>query len=260
MMETTLEKPLFEFWTKKSFSKQCELSTRLILIFFSVVIHYIEEAIKDIESNSKSADESNDESILSRLVKINKKMAIVMASDMLLAGVDTTAVGATNILYCLAKNPEKQKLLREEILKVLPEKSSTLTPESMQNLPYLRAVIKETFRMRPVVGGNATRLRNKTVMCGYEVPADVYVGMPAHMEVMNPKQYPQPEKFLPERWLRDNVDPSCPHAKTANPFTFLPFGFGPRMCKFKASIKFLILIQNYSQVSENASLTLRWKF
>jgi cytochrome P450 len=165
-------------------------------------------------------------------VKVNKKAAIVMASDMLLAGVDTTAVAVSNILYSLAKNPEKQEKLREEILKILPEKNSKLTTDNMKNLPYLRAVIKETFRTRPVVAGSARCLKTNTVLAGYEVPQGTHVVMPAHIEMANPKQYPQPEKFIPERWLRDNTDASCPHAKTANPFSFLPFGFGARMCKF----------------------------
>lgn len=37
-------------------------------------------------------------------------------------------------------------------------------------------------------------------------------------------------KFIPERWLKDNTDPQCPHAKNAHAFTYLPFGFGSRMC------------------------------
>lgn len=37
-------------------------------------------------------------------------------------------------------------------------------------------------------------------------------------------------EFIPERWLKDNTDPQCPRAKDANPFTYLPFGFGSRMC------------------------------
>lgn len=44
------------------------------------------------------------------------------------------------------------------------------------------------------------------------------------------EQFQQPKKFIPERWLKDNTDPKCPHAKDAHPFAFLPFGFGSRMC------------------------------
>lgn len=39
--------------------------------------------------------------------------------------------------------------------------------------------------------------------------------------------FPQPEKFIPERWLKDSGELS---AKKTNPFVYLPFGFGPRSC------------------------------
>lgn len=43
--------------------------------------------------------------------------------------------------------------------------------------------------------------------------------------------YPKSADFLPERWLRESETRSeCPYAKDAHPFTYLPFGFGKRMC------------------------------
>lgn len=42
--------------------------------------------------------------------------------------------------------------------------------------------------------------------------------------------YPNAMKFIPERWLKDGNDTGCPSAKTAHPFIYLPFGFGPRIC------------------------------
>jgi cytochrome P450 len=47
---------------------------------------------------------------------------------------------------------------------------------------------------------------------------------------MQEEQFKHSAKFLPERWLKDNTDPECPRAKDAHPFTYLPFGFGSRMC------------------------------
>ena len=185
----------------------------------------------DIESVKKTNEEFED-SILRKLIKVNKKAAIVMVSDMLLAGVDTTASATTFILYSLAKNPDKQQILREEIMKILPDKNSKLNHESMKNLPYLRAVIKETMRLHTVVTASARMTTKDTVLCGHQIPANTHVAMPGFAVMSDPKQYPQPEKFIPERWLRENTEASCPHAKTAHPFSYLPFGFGARMCKF----------------------------
>lgn len=47
---------------------------------------------------------------------------------------------------------------------------------------------------------------------------------------LDEEHFKQSDKFIPERWLKDNTDPKCPHAKDAHPFTYLPFGFGSRMC------------------------------
>ena len=63
--------------------------------------------------------------------------------------------------------------------------------------------------------------------------------------------YPLNKKFIPERWLK-NADPSeCPQAKATNPFTYLPFGFGARMCvgrriaELEIEILITRLIRNY---------------
>lgn len=43
------------------------------------------------------------------------------------------------------------------------------------------------------------------------------------------KYFKQPLKYIPERWLKSEVDSEL-SAKFTNPFAYLPFGFGPRMC------------------------------
>lgn len=47
----------------------------------------------------------------------------------------------------------------------------------------------------------------------------------------NDTHFPDSDKFLPERWLKDQTKAEgCPSARSAHPFIFLPFGFGPRSC------------------------------
>lgn len=57
--------------------------------------------------------------------------------------------------------------------------------------------------------------------------------MALQLLAVDENQYVQSKTFIPERWLKSNTDPQCPHAKDAHPFSYLPFGFGPRYnCHF----------------------------
>jgi cytochrome P450 family 12 len=51
-----------------------------------------------------------------------------------------------------------------------------------------------------------------------------------HVMGVQDKYFERSSEFIPERWLKDNTDSSCPHSKDSHPFAYLPFGFGPRMC------------------------------
>jgi cytochrome P450 family 12 len=93
--------------------------------------------------------------------------------DMIGAGVDTTSAALSFTLYNLAKHPDKQEILRQEILKILPTKDSVLDVKSLDNVPYLRAVIKESFRIYPVTNGNLRRLKQDVVLQGYQIPKGV---------------------------------------------------------------------------------------
>jgi len=144
-------------------------------------------------------------------------------------------------LLCLAKNPEKQARLREEVMKVLPNKNSEFTEASMKNVPYLRACIKESQRLHPLIVGNARVLARDAVLSGYRVPAGTYVNIVPLNALTRDEYFPQASEFLPERWLRSPKDSEskCPanELKSTNPFVFLPFGFGPRMCVGKRIVE-----------------------
>ncbi|XP_034661848.1 probable cytochrome P450 12a4, mitochondrial [Drosophila subobscura] len=201
-----------------------------------VTAAYVDEAIERLEKEAKDGivRPENEQSVLEKLLKVDKKVATVMAMDMLMAGVDTTSSTFTAALLCLAKNPEKQAKLREEVMKVLPQKDSEFTEASMKNVPYLRACIKESQRLYPLVIGNIRTLNRDSVLSGFQVPAGTYVSMVPISLLSKEEHFPQADKFLPERWVRNATDETgeCPanDLKLKNPFVFLPFGFGPRMC------------------------------
>lgn len=138
-------------------------------------------------------------------------------------------------MYCLAKNPDKQEKLREELMKIMPDENTPLSEERMKNLPFLRAVIKESLRLYPPATMNMRRATDNLVLRGYKVPkgVDIILGM---MSVYHDSKYfEKPSEFIPERFLRPETNKEvCPMSlKQTHSFAYLPFGFGPRFCAGK---------------------------
>lgn len=142
-----------------------------------------------------------------------------------------TSAALVSCLYHLSKNPDKQDILREEVLKVLPDRGTQLTTDSLNNMPYLRAVLKEAMRLNPVIAGNARTTGRDVVLGGYQVPKGVEVAM-GTLVLQNTEYYfPKSGNFIPERWIKGPENEKYAIVKhPSNSFVFLPFGFGPRSC------------------------------
>lgn len=194
--------------------------------FVEVSMKYINEAIKRL--NSLPEDPDRELTVLEKILARDPdpKTAIVMALDMMGAGVDTTSYSSAVALYYLAKNQDKQQTLFEEILKYLPNKDDTVTSEILNELKYLKACIKESMRISPIAAGNVRQLVKDLVLGGYRVPKGVNVIMPLILLSNDEKYFPQANKFIPERWMKNGP---YSNLKT-HPFVTMPFGFGPRMC------------------------------
>lgn len=95
----------------------------------------------------------------------------------------------------------------------------------MDSIPYLRACIKESLRLHPVVPANFRSAGNNIVLSAYNVPKGTDIVMPSQILQRESKHYVNPDEFIPERWLKTSI---LYHTK--DPFIFLPFGFGPRAC------------------------------
>ena len=77
------------------------------------------------------------------------------------------------------------------------------------------------------------------VFSGYHVPKGTWVGTVFNNVHRDQKQFPNPEQFLPERWLRE-----CPIHQKAHPFANIPFAHGRRMCIGRrfAELEMLVLV------------------
>ena len=94
---------------------------------------------------------------------------------------------------------------------------------SIRVLAYTRMVIDETMRMYPPVWAVGRHTLEDDIVGGYLVPKATNCLISIHSIHHNPKYWPEPEKFIPERFNKEN-------SKDRHRFVYFPFGGGPRLC------------------------------
>nr|WDY85986.1 cytochrome P450 9Z214 [Pagiophloeus tsushimanus] len=146
------------------------------------------------------------------------------------AGFDTISTGLCFGSYELALNKEVQDKLRKEILDTQKATNGKLSYEVLLKMKYMDMVFTEILRKwPPVVGIDRVCTKPYTIKPVYpdEKPVHLKVGdlllLPMKGIHRDPKYYPEPEKFDPERFSDENKD-------LIKPYTFIPFGAGPRNC------------------------------
>lgn len=156
--------------------------------------------------------------------KLSMKEIQTVLAELLLGGVDTTSNTMSWTLYHLAKEPNIQDCLYQEISGVCPG-DKIPTTEDLMKMPYLKAVIKEILRLYPVVPGNARWITENTVVLhDYCFPKKTLFHMCHFAASHDEKDFPEPYRFQPERWLRTT------ERFKHNPFSSIPFGVGVRAC------------------------------
>ena len=171
--------------------------------------------------------------LLSLDLTVDQKLSVIF--DMMAAAIDTTTYAMTFNAYLLAKNPRVQDELYREIVAHCGEDSSSeaLTPSILSRMRYLKAVIKETHRLKPIITLNVRAPVRDIVVKGYRIPKGTYCFIEHEYASKSEKNFADPLTFLPERWLREKQQGAQGDAaamERGNPFVILPFGFGPRMC------------------------------
>ncbi|CAL1535881.1 unnamed protein product [Lymnaea stagnalis] len=141
------------------------------------------------------------------------------------AGSESTAKNIESFFYNLASNPEKQEILRKEILDIVGP-DGPLTKQALAQMSYLKACVKESFRINfPTIGGTIRALPVDVILSGYRVPAGTLIWM------FNPRParlyFDDPDKYIPERWLRTTA---ARQQETSRNLIVLPFGHGLRNC------------------------------
>uniref|UniRef100_A0A6P4FI45 Probable cytochrome P450 6a14 n=1 Tax=Drosophila rhopaloa TaxID=1041015 RepID=A0A6P4FI45_DRORH len=161
-----------------------------------------------------------------------------------LAGFETSSSTMAFCLYELALQPDIQQRVREEIGSVLG--GGEIIYDALAEMTYLDQVLAETLRKHPIVA-QLLRQTNQS----YKVPnteliieKGTTVIIPIHNIHHDADLYPEPERFDPSRFDPEEV-------KARHPFSYLPFGDGPRNCiglrfgKMQAKIGIVSLLQRF---------------
>ncbi|XP_049609650.1 sterol 26-hydroxylase, mitochondrial [Syngnathus scovelli] len=161
--------------------------------------------------------------------KITRSEIYISVTELLLGGVDTTSNTLSWALYHLARDQQAQDRLYNEVNAVCGDGRKP-GMDDLQAMPYLKAVIKETLRLYPVVPGNGRFVTENEVMVdNYWFPKKTQFHLCHYVVSHDHAQFARADDFVPERWLRPGHKVT-PGFFQHHPYSFIPFGVGVRGC------------------------------
>jgi cytochrome P450 len=174
----------------------------------------------------RDADSRRAPNVLSTLLDVQDERGEPLDRDtivdelllFLFAGHDTTVTSTSNVLYHLSQHPQVAARARAEQAALADARFSL---ESIHAMTYLDAVIKESMRLIPPIGGSFRVMTREAELEGYRIPAGWRIAVGPRSVHFDARYYPEPQRFDPDRWLSDDPRP---------PFSYIPFGGGPRVC------------------------------
>ncbi|CAB4068879.1 CYP49A [Lepeophtheirus salmonis] len=183
-----------------------------------LTIKYVDEKIEMIERKGSCSDTSVIENLYH--AGCDKNVLCVLALDMLMAGVDTAANEISFAFHYIAQNQKVQEKLFNEIRSLDID-----DPNFVENAVYLRATLKEVLRLKPTAYVNVRMCQNSIELDDYLIQEGSMILFCHIVMCHDPRFVNDPLEFRPERYIK-----SHPHYERLQPFTSLPFGYGPRVC------------------------------
>jgi len=209
-------------------SKQFEKLSLPIHRRFARAAEKLETEIRAIiAERQKGASEGPD--LLSIMVRLQKQSRKGLTEQkirdqiltFLMVGHETTATALMWTWYLLSENPEVAKKLYSEVDHVLGDRLPS--GQDCDRLPYTRMVFAESMRLYPPVWLLTRRAVGDVKINGFVIRSGSYVHLSPFVMHRDPRYFPEPERFDPERWT--------PEAVAARPkFSYFPFGGGSLQC------------------------------
>ena len=180
---------------------------------------------------------------------LTEKEIIANIMTFFVVGFDSTANVLSTTTYALATNPLVQENLREEIVQAVKKcPGGKLSYETIMGLKYLDAVMSESLRLYPPAAANPRETVSDYVLETdskfYKIPSGTMMSILIYAIHHNPDYFKDPETFDPERFMPERNHEIIP-------YTYLPFGIGPRNCianrfvLFQLKVCLVYLLQKY---------------
>ncbi|RAK71487.1 cytochrome P450 [Aspergillus fijiensis CBS 313.89] len=149
------------------------------------------------------------------------------STTMIVAGSDTSSTAIASTFFYLCRHPEVYEKVKNEVRAAFAGPDDVTLGAALTGCVYLRACIDESLRMSPPASSSLWRevVQDGVVIDGHPVPRGYDVGTCIYAIHHNAEYYPEPFKYLPERWLDERPE-KVQVARSA----FNPFSIGPRSC------------------------------
>lgn len=144
-------------------------------------------------------------------------VAVLGAS--MLASFGSPGAALSWVIREMSRDPQMAERLRNEALRSIEQTGSVIDDS---HLPYSKAFVREILRMYPPTWLMGRIVRKPYTLGGWTLPAGQNVMFSPYVLQRDPRFWPEPDSFQPERWL----EPAAPQSRRA----YIPFGSGPRIC------------------------------
>nr|GMD47737.1 premnaspirodiene oxygenase-like [Ipomoea batatas] len=205
----------------------------------AIIENIVKQHEKNLLESGKGSGELGADDIIDVLIKLEKKGGlqlpithdIIKATilDIFAGGTETSATTVVWAMSEMMKHPRVFAKAQAEVREAFKGKEM-LEEDDIEQLEYLKLVVKETLRCYPPIPLLIPReCREETVVCGYTIPQKARVLINVWAIGRDPKYWEDPENFIPERFENNNNNNNSIDFM-GNHFEFLPFGAGRRIC------------------------------
>jgi len=196
-------------------------------------LHAAKQVVETLENLKKDPERYSQAYIAKLLHAQDLSMEAIAESvgGLFVAGVDTTSNTLTWMLLHLAMFPEVQEKLYRELSTVL--QGADYDQSKTSQLPYMKACFKESLRMDPVSNTIQRILHDDVPLkSGHILPTGIQAYLCPAVIFRDPDYVDRPDEFIPERWFDEEKEKRAKDKTNLldQAMSFIPFGFGPRMC------------------------------